>query len=103
MLFQKTRRFFYFAQPIANGHQIVNNGTKVMRHTQYITKMFFIGVRGDTRGWVIIKEGKWLFEYYENDFRTVKVEVLVIIFISSHLFFKKLAKFLFSTIVSWVV
>lgn len=58
---------FYFAQPIANGYQIVNNEPRViMRLLNTSQKNVFIGVRGDTRGVVIIKDGKWLFEYYEE-------------------------------------
>lgn len=58
---------FYFAQPIANGFQIVNNEPRViMRLLNTSQKNVFIGMRGDTRGVVIMKDGKWLFEYYEE-------------------------------------
>jgi hypothetical protein len=37
-----------------------------MRLLNTSQKNVFIGMRGDTRGVVIMKDGKWLFEYYEE-------------------------------------
>ena len=59
---------FYFAQPIANGFQVVDNEPKVIMKL-YITsqKNVFIGLKGNTNGVVISKNGKWFFEYYDGD------------------------------------
>ncbi|WNM20127.1 hypothetical protein [Flavobacterium capsici] len=58
---------FYFAQPIANGFQVVNNEPRViMRLFNTSQKNVYIGVKGDTNGVVITKNGKWFFEYYEK-------------------------------------
>lgn len=58
---------FFFAQPIANGFQIVDSEPRViMRLFNTSQKNVFIGVREDTRGVVILKNNQWFFEYYEN-------------------------------------
>jgi hypothetical protein len=59
---------FYFAQPIANGFQVVDNEPKVIMKL-YTTsqKNVFIGLKGNTNGVVISKNGKWFFEYYDGD------------------------------------
>jgi hypothetical protein len=58
---------FYFAQPITNGFQVVNNEPRViMRLFNTSQKNVYIGVKGDTNGVVITKNGKWFFEYYEK-------------------------------------
>lgn len=58
---------FFFAQPIANGFQIVDSEPRViMRLFNTSQKNVFIGLRGDTYGVVISKNGQWLFEYYES-------------------------------------
>ena len=59
---------FYFAQPIANGFQVVDNEPKVIMKL-YTTsqKNLFIGLKGNTNGVVISKNGKWFFEYYDGD------------------------------------
>lgn len=57
---------FFFAQPIASGFQIVDSEPRViMRLFNTSQKNVFIGLRGDTYGVVISKNGQWLFEYYE--------------------------------------
>jgi hypothetical protein len=58
---------FYFAQPIANGFQVVDNVHKVIMKL-YTTsqKNVFLGIRGVINGVLISKENKWLFEYYEG-------------------------------------
>lgn len=56
---------FFFAQPIANGFQIVNSEPRViMRLFKTSQNNVFIGVRGDEKGVVITKNGKWFFENY---------------------------------------
>jgi hypothetical protein len=59
---------FYFAQPIANGFQVVDNEPKVIMKL-YTTsqKNVFIGLKGNTNGVVISKENNWFFEYYDGD------------------------------------
>ncbi|MGL2967289.1 hypothetical protein [Flavobacterium sp. XGLA_31] len=59
---------FFFAQPIPNGFQIVDNEPKViMRLYNSSQKNVFIGVKGDINGVVILKNNQWFFEYYKND------------------------------------
>ena len=56
---------FFFAQPITNGFQIVNSEPRViMRLFNTSQKNVFIAVRGDEKGIVITKNGKWFFENY---------------------------------------
>jgi hypothetical protein len=58
---------FYFAQPIANGFQIVNSEPRViMRLFNTSQKNVFIGIKEDTQGVVILKNNQWFFEYYEK-------------------------------------
>ncbi|HNP34194.1 MAG TPA: hypothetical protein PKN96_12955 [Flavobacterium sp.] len=58
---------FFFAQPIANGYQVVDNEPKViMKLLNTSQKNVFIGIKGDINGTVILKNGKWFFEYYKN-------------------------------------
>lgn len=62
-----TSETFYFAQPIANGYQVVDNEPKViMKFLNTSQKDVFIGVKGTQNGVVISKNGQWFFEYYEN-------------------------------------
>jgi hypothetical protein len=58
---------FYFAQPIPNGFQVIDNEPKViMRFYSTSQKDVFIAIRGNTNGIVFNKEGQWFFEYYLN-------------------------------------
>ena len=58
---------FYFAQPTANGFQVVNNEPKViLRLFNTSQKNVFIAERETIKGIVIFKNGQWFFEYYEN-------------------------------------
>ncbi len=58
---------FFFAQPIANGFQIVDSEPRViMRLFNTSQKNVYIAVKEDTRGVVILKNNQWFFEYYEN-------------------------------------
>lgn len=57
----------YFAQPIANGFQIIDNEPKViMKIFNTSVKNVFIGIKGGENGVVISKNGQWFFEYYKN-------------------------------------
>lgn len=59
---------FYFAQPITNGFQIIDNEPKViMKIFNTSVKNVFIGIKGGINGVVISKNGEWFFEYYENN------------------------------------
>lgn len=58
---------FYFAQPVANGFQVVDNEPKViMRLFNTSQRNVFIAMKGDQNGVLITKEGKWFFEHYQN-------------------------------------
>ena len=57
-----------YAQPIANGYQLVDATPKV------VLKIFntsipntFSALKGTTQGVFILKDSKWFFEYYENE------------------------------------
>ncbi|HPW98578.1 MAG TPA: hypothetical protein PK218_08460 [Flavobacterium sp.] len=66
-LSSENSEIFYFAQPIANGFQVVNNEPRViMRLFTTSQKGVFIGIKGDQNGVVITKNGKWFFECYEG-------------------------------------
>ena len=58
---------FLFAQPTTNGFQVVNNEPKViLRLFNTSQKNVFIAERETIKGVVILKNGQWFFEYYEN-------------------------------------
>ena len=59
---------FYFAQPTANGFQVVDSEPKVIMKL-YTTsqKNVFLGIRGVTNGVLISKENHWFFEYNDGD------------------------------------
>lgn len=58
---------FYFAQPIANGFQIIDSEPKViMKIFNTSVKNVFIGVKNGVNGVVISRNGQWFFEYYDN-------------------------------------
>ena len=60
-------QLFFFAQPMVNGFQIVNNEPRVIMQLLYTSqKNVFIALKNDINGIVINKNGQWLFEYYEN-------------------------------------
>jgi hypothetical protein len=63
----KSGELFYFAQPTANGYQVVDNEPKViMKLYNTSQKNVFIGEKGNSNGVVISKESQWVFEYYDN-------------------------------------
>ena len=63
-----TTEVFYFAQPVANGYQVVDSEPKViMKLFNTSQKNVFMAVKGDINGTVISKNGQWFFEYYKND------------------------------------
>jgi hypothetical protein len=61
-----TAEIFFFAQPIANGFQVVNSEPKVIMFTTS-QKNVFIGQKDTIQGVVLFKNDQWFFEYYENE------------------------------------
>ena len=58
---------FYFAQPTANGYQVVDSEPKViMKLYKTSQKDVFMAVKGDINGTVISKNEQWFFEYYKD-------------------------------------
>lgn len=58
---------FFFAQPTANGYQVIDNEPKViMRLYKTSQTNVFMADKNGVNGTVLIKEGKWVFERYEN-------------------------------------
>lgn len=57
-----------YAQPIANGYQLVNTEPKVMYKIYHTSvKDYFIASKGDVNGVFFAKDNSWFFEYYQND------------------------------------
>ncbi len=57
-----------FAQPIANGYQLVDSEPKVvMKIYKTSAKDFYTAVKGDLQGDLVSKNGEWYFEYYKNE------------------------------------
>jgi hypothetical protein len=57
-----------FAQPIANGYQLVDSEPKIiMKIYKTSAKDFYTAVRGELQGALVSKNGDWYFEYYKND------------------------------------
>ncbi len=62
-----TSEVFFFAQPTANGYQVIDNEPKVIvRLYNTSQKNVFIADKNGVNGIVLIKDGKWVFEYYDN-------------------------------------
>lgn len=62
-----SNEIFYFAQPIANGYQVVDNEPKViMKLINTSLKNIFLAEKGEKRGVVLPKGNQWFFEYFEN-------------------------------------
>jgi hypothetical protein len=58
---------FFFAQPTANGYQVIDNEPKViMRLYKTSQTNVFMADKNGVNGTVLIKEGKWVFEHYDN-------------------------------------
>ncbi|MEK8180368.1 hypothetical protein WMW71_08435 [Flavobacterium buctense] len=57
-----------YAQPIANGFQLVNTLPKVV-YKIYNTsvKNYYIAIKGEQNGVFFAKDNGWFFEYYQND------------------------------------
>lgn len=58
---------FFFAQPTADGFQVVNNEPRViMKMFNTSEKNVFLATKEGKSGLVLSKNGKWFFEYQEN-------------------------------------
>lgn len=58
---------FFFAQPTANGYQVVDNEPKIiMRLYNTSQKNVFMADKNGVNGTVLLKDGQWFFEYYNN-------------------------------------
>jgi len=63
----KSNTPFFFAQPTANGYQVVDNEPKViMRLYNTSQKNVFMADKNGVNGLVILNSGQWIFEYYNN-------------------------------------
>jgi len=57
-----------FAQPIANGFQLVDSTPKVvMKIFKTSSPQTFTAVKGEIQGVLVSKDKDWFFEYYQND------------------------------------
>jgi len=57
-----------FAQPIANGYQLVDNTPKiVMKIFRTSQNNFFIAIKEHASGVLFNRDGVWFFEYYQKD------------------------------------
>lgn len=57
-----------FAQPIANGYQLVDTTPKVVAKMYKTSQQDYYTAQGDSKNGVIFKKGNdWFFEYYLND------------------------------------
>jgi hypothetical protein len=57
-----------FAQPIANGYQLVDSTPKVVAKMYKTSQQDYYTAQGDSKNGVIFKKGNdWFFEYYVND------------------------------------
>ncbi len=57
-----------FAQPITNGFQLIDNTPSVvMKIYNTSVKDCYIATKASITGILVSKEGKWFFEYYENE------------------------------------
>jgi len=57
-----------FAQPIANGFQLVDSTPKiVMKIFKTSSPQTFTAIKGETQGVLVSKDNDWFFEYYQND------------------------------------
>ena len=57
-----------FAQPIANGYQLVDTTPKVIAKMYKTSQQDYFTAQGDNKNGVIFKKGNdWFFEYYLND------------------------------------
>ena len=56
-----------FAQPIANGYQLIDSSPKViLKIYKSSNANSFIAVKGNLQGIMIQKDAQWFFEYYQN-------------------------------------
>ncbi|WP_339921240.1 hypothetical protein [uncultured Flavobacterium sp.] len=59
---------FLYAQPVANGYQLVDTTPKVvMKVFKTSNPSCYIAVKGDNQGVLIAKGADWFFQYYKNE------------------------------------
>lgn len=59
---------FLYAQPVANGYQLVDTTPKVvMKVFKTSSPSCFIAIKGDNQGVLIAKGADWFFQYYKNE------------------------------------
>jgi hypothetical protein len=57
-----------FAQPVANGYQLVDTTPKVVLKMYRTSQTDSYTAVSDTKNGVVFKKGEeWIFEYYQND------------------------------------
>ena len=67
-IISKTDANLLYAQPTANGYQLIDSTPKViMKVFSTSNKGCYIAVKGDIQGVLILKNNEWFFEYYQND------------------------------------
>lgn len=58
----------YYAQPTANGYQLVDTTPKVVMKLYKTSKSdYFTAVRDGIQGALLLKDNEWYFEYYQNE------------------------------------
>jgi hypothetical protein len=58
----------FYAQPITNGFQLVDNSPKVVMKVFKTSNVnCYIAIKGSSQGVLIAKDNQWFFEYYQND------------------------------------
>jgi hypothetical protein len=58
----------YYAQPTANGYQLVDTTPKVVMKLYKTSKSdYFTAVRDGVQGALLLKDNEWYFEYYQNE------------------------------------
>lgn len=67
-IISKTDSNLLYAQPTANGYQLIDSTPKVIMKVFHTSNKYcYIAVNGDIQGVLILKNNQWVFEYYQND------------------------------------
>lgn len=74
--FEDTSGLLY-AQPTTNGFLIIDGSSKeIMKLFITSAKNYFIAIKNDTQGVLILNDKRWFFEYYENN-KLISEEIAV--------------------------
>lgn len=58
----------YYAQPTANGYQLIDTTPKVVMKLYKTSKSdYFTAVKDGVQGVLLLKDNEWFFEYYQNE------------------------------------